>query len=59
MQAGLNVKYKLMEIVATIDSTGQIAPLPLVDLKIALDGAGPGQGVEIISDDKTIIIIPM
>lgn len=54
MQAPINVKYMSMEIVITIDSRGHIAPLPLIELKKALDGAACGQGVEIISDDKMI-----
>ncbi len=43
-----------MEIIRTIDSRGEIAPLPLVELKKALDAADSGQTVELVSDDKMI-----
>ncbi|MFC1549282.1 sulfurtransferase TusA family protein [Nitrospirota bacterium] len=40
--------------VKVIDARGEVAPLPLLELRRALDKAAPGQGVELVSDDPAM-----
>ena len=37
-----------------VDACGQIAPLPLIELKLALDSCRAGASVELLSDDPAI-----
>lgn len=39
---------------AGIDARGQIAPLPLIELKHALDSAREGDEVDLLSDDPSM-----
>jgi len=48
------VDFYMDETVMVIDARGEVAPLPLLQLRRALDKAATGQSVELVSDDPAM-----